>query len=72
MTLPDAVRALAEADLGAVAQRFTNAGFAVALPARGIMTIKSTAAQRASVVLSVGVHGDETRPIEVVAHVLDA
>ena len=72
MTLPDAVRALAEGDLGAVAQRFLDAGFAVTLPARGIMTIKSALAARASVVLSVGVHGDETGPIEVVAHVLDA
>lgn len=72
MTLPDAVRALAEGDLGAVAQRFLDAGFAVTLPARGIMTIKSALAARASVVLSVGVHGDETGPIEVVAHVLEA
>jgi succinylglutamate desuccinylase len=72
MALPEAVRALAEADLGGVAQRFTDAGFAVALPARGIMTIKSAGTPRASVVLSVGVHGDETGPIEVVAHVLDA
>lgn len=72
MALPEAVRALAEAELGDVAQRFIDAGFAVALPARGIMTIKSASAPRASVVLSVGVHGDETGPIEVLAHVLDA
>jgi succinylglutamate desuccinylase len=71
--LPHAVRALAEADFGAVAQRFTDAGFTVGLPAKGIMTIKREAAPgRASVVVSVGVHGDETGPIEVVAHVLDA
>src|SRR5688572_26820284 len=72
MALAEAVRALAEADLGAVAQRFLDAGYAVTLPARGIMAIKSAAGPRASVVLSVGVHGDETGPIEVVAHVLDA
>jgi len=71
--LPGAVRALAEADFGAVAQRFSAAGFAVALPVRGIMTVKSgAAAARASVLVSVGVHGDETGPIEVLAHVLDA
>lgn len=71
--LPDAVRALAEADFGAVAQRFTQAGFVVGQPARGILTIKSPAtAARASVLVSVGVHGDETGPIEVVAHALDA
>jgi succinylglutamate desuccinylase len=69
--LPDAVRALAEADFGAVAQRFSDAGFAVGQPAKGILSIKSGTA-RASVVVSVGVHGDETGPIEVVAHVLEA
>ncbi|MES2019047.1 MAG: succinylglutamate desuccinylase [Pseudomonadota bacterium] len=72
-TVPEAVRALAEADFGAVAQRFTDAGFAVGLPAKGIMTIKSLSdPARASVLVSVGVHGDETGPIEVVAHVLEA
>ena len=71
--LPDAVRALAEADFGAVAQRFTQAGFVVGQPARGILTIKSASGPaRASVLVSVGVHGDETGPIEVVAHALDA
>lgn len=75
--IPDTVRALAEADFGAVAQRFGGAGFTLAQPARGILSIKSGrieagAPRRASVVLSVGVHGDETGPIEVAAHVLDA
>ena len=69
--LPEAVRALAEADFGTVAQRFGDAGLAVALPARGILTVKG-AGERASVLLSVGVHGDETGPIEVVAHVIEA
>ncbi|HYE40757.1 MAG TPA: succinylglutamate desuccinylase [Ramlibacter sp.] len=68
------VRALAEADFGEVARRFGDAGLTVALPARGIMTVKAGAGQpgRASVLLSVGVHGDETGPIEMVAHVLEA
>jgi succinylglutamate desuccinylase len=76
--LPEAVRALAEADFGAVAQRFREAGFAVGLPARGIMTVKAAAGQarlgaaRASVLVSVGVHGDETGPIEMVAHAVEA
>ncbi|MES2316359.1 MAG: succinylglutamate desuccinylase [Pseudomonadota bacterium] len=71
--MPHAVRALAEADFGAVAQRFSDAGFTVGQPARGILTIKSgTGPARASVLVSVGVHGDETGPIEVVAHALDA
>ncbi|HZV66795.1 MAG TPA: succinylglutamate desuccinylase [Telluria sp.] len=71
-SLPDSVRALAEADFGAVARRFADAGFAVALPARGIMTIQSSlTAPRASVLVSVGVHGDETGPIEMLAQVID-
>jgi succinylglutamate desuccinylase len=72
--LPEAVRALAEADFGTLARRFRDAGLAVALPARGIMTVKggAAAATRPSVLLSVGVHGDETGPIEVVAHAIEA
>jgi succinylglutamate desuccinylase len=72
--LPEAVRALAEADFGTVAQRFGDAGFMVALPAPGILTVKAATPDpaRASVLLSVGVHGDETGPIELVAHAIEA
>jgi len=72
--IPEAVRALAEADFSAVAQRFTAAGFAVTQPADGILTIKAAHADaaRPAVLVSVGVHGDETGPIEVVAYLLDA
>lgn len=90
--LPEAVRALAEADFSAVAARLAAAGYAVAQPADGILTIKrpglaaaagaastpaaasatATAAARPAVLLSVGVHGDETGPIEMVAYLLDA
>ncbi len=67
------VRSLAEADFSALAKRFSDAGYAVALPAPGILKIKSTGAgKRASILLSVGVHGDETGPIELLSHVLDA
>jgi succinylglutamate desuccinylase len=69
--LPEAVRALAEADFSAVASRFSAAGFAVTQPADGMLTIKA-AGDRPSVLISVGVHGDETGPIEVVAYLLDA
>jgi succinylglutamate desuccinylase len=69
--LPEEVRALAEADFSAVASRFTAAGFAVTQPADGILTIKA-AGDRPSVLISVGVHGDETGPIEMVAYLLDA
>jgi succinylglutamate desuccinylase len=72
--LPEAVRALAEADFGTVARRFLDAGFTVATPARGILSVKSGVpdAARASVLVSVGVHGDETGPIEMVAHAVEA
>ncbi|HEU4373061.1 MAG TPA: succinylglutamate desuccinylase [Telluria sp.] len=72
-TVSTAVRQLAGADFSALAQRFSDAGFSVALPAPGIVTIKAPpGASRASVLVSVGVHGDETGPIEVLAQVLDA
>jgi succinylglutamate desuccinylase len=72
--LPEAVRALAEADFGAVAQRFRDAGFVVGLPASGILTVRAATpdADRPSVLVSVGVHGDETGPIEMVAYLVDA
>lgn len=79
--LAESVRALAEADFGAVAGRFAEAGFTVAQPAPGILQLRAgetlRAGQprdmgRASVIVSVGVHGDETGPIEMLAHLLDA
>jgi succinylglutamate desuccinylase len=73
-SLPPAVRALAEADFSAVARSFEQAGYAVRQPADGILTIRRAAAgaERPAVLLSVGVHGDETGPIELVAYLLDA
>ncbi|TQK06755.1 succinylglutamate desuccinylase [Herbaspirillum sp. SJZ107] len=73
-TLPEAVRALARADFGEVAARFQQAGFRVGLPAKGILSVKSAVLDptRPSVLLSVGVHGDETGPIEMAAHALNA
>jgi len=69
-----AVQALADADFSAVASAFVAAGFAVAQPAQGILQVKARpaagAAARPSVLLSVGVHGDETGPIEVLAQLL--
>jgi succinylglutamate desuccinylase len=78
-----AVRALAEADFSAVAARFEAAGCSVALPGPGMLQVRlqerlqaglPAAAKAAppAVLLSVGVHGDETGPIEVLAHLLDA
>jgi len=70
--LPAAVRALAEADFSAVARSFTAAGFTVAEPADGILTIQRGGGSRPAVLVSVGVHGDETGPIELTAFLLDA
>lgn len=68
----DTVAALAEADFSEIADRFANAGFAVRLPAKGIMQITSAApdAKRLRLLLSVGVHGDETAPIEMLGKLL--
>lgn len=66
------MRALAEADFSAVAGSFAQAGFTVAEPADGILTIRRPGAMRPAVLLSVGVHGDETGPIELTAYLLDA
>jgi succinylglutamate desuccinylase len=72
--LPASVRALARADFDEVAGRFRAAGFVVGLPAKGVLTVTAAVRPpgRASVLLSVGVHGDETGPIEMVAHAIEA
>ncbi len=69
----DAVRALAEADFSGIADRLSNAGVAVRLPARGIMQITAppVTAQRLSLLISVGIHGDETAPIDMLALLLN-
>jgi succinylglutamate desuccinylase len=73
-TVSDKVRALAEADFTHAADSFANAGFKVRLPARGILQVTSAShmLRRPRLLLSVGVHGDETAPIEMLAHLLDA
>jgi succinylglutamate desuccinylase len=73
-TLPKEIRALAEGDFGEVAARFAAAGFTVGQPAKGVLTVKAAApmAERPAVLLSVGVHGDETGPIEMVAYAIEA
>ena len=74
--LAPAVRQLAAGDFSALARRFEQAGFGVSLPAAGIATITArqgtAGAARASVLVSVGVHGDETGPIDMLAQLLDA
>ena len=68
------VQALAEADFSEVADSFANAGYQVRLPVKGILQIAlpNPARRRLRLLLSVGVHGDETAPIEMLAHLLHA
>jgi succinylglutamate desuccinylase len=68
-----AARALAAADVAPFADSFANAGFSVRVPARGILQLSwpGRLLRRARLLLSVGVHGDETAPIELLASVLD-
>jgi len=72
--LPKEIRALAQADFGEVAARFSAAGFIVGQPAKGVLTVKAASPrpERPAVLLSVGVHGDETGPIEMVAYAIEA
>lgn len=63
---------LVNADLGALADDFANAGYQVRIPAPGIAQIHAPAGPvpRRRLLLSVGIHGDETAPIEIVACLL--
>ena len=72
--LTDSVRDVAAGDFTDIADRFSAAGFGVRLPARGILQIRASghAPKRMSLLLSVGVHGDETAPIEMLAQLLAA
>jgi succinylglutamate desuccinylase len=66
------LQAVATGDLARYAACFQNAGFSASLPARGVLRIISTAqAPRPRLLLSVGVHGDETAPIELLAGLLE-
>lgn len=67
-----AARALAQADFAHLADSFANAGFAVRVPARGILQLTAPGQflRRPRLLLSVGIHGDETAPIELLAHLL--
>ncbi len=70
-------KALAQADFSPIATYFSNAGFIVKLPADGILQIYQSSSyvgfsSPAQVLISIGIHGDETGPIELLAHNLHA
>lgn len=67
-----AVRALAQADVTDIADSFSNAGWSVQIPARGILLLTSPTQlpHRPRLLLSVGIHGDETAPIELLGLLL--
>jgi succinylglutamate desuccinylase len=69
----DSVRQLAAADFSSLADAFSNAGYHVRLPASGMIQITSALppASQVSLLVSVGIHGDETGPIEMLAQLLD-
>ncbi|HEX7635579.1 MAG TPA: succinylglutamate desuccinylase [Noviherbaspirillum sp.] len=71
--IPACVRALAAADFTHIAGSFANAGCTVRLPAHGILQLspQERLSQRARLLLSVGIHGDETAPVEMLAHLLN-
>jgi succinylglutamate desuccinylase len=70
--LPPAVQALAAGDLERFAAAFRAAGWRVRTPQRGILQLcQSGSGARLKVLVSVGVHGDETAPIEILAQMLD-
>ncbi|MBC7574167.1 MAG: succinylglutamate desuccinylase/aspartoacylase family protein, partial [Herminiimonas sp.] len=64
--------ALAAGDFTQMAQRFAQGGLQAALPAPGMLRLTPAAAAPLRLLISVGVHGNETAPIEMMAAVLDA
>lgn len=72
------VQALAAGDVSAMAESFDHAGFAVRLPGPGMLQLcrpapasaSAAASARMRLLLSVGMHGDETAPIEIVGRLL--
>jgi len=65
--------AFARGEFSSLAQAFGQAGFNVVEPLAGVLQICSAlpSSERMRLLISVGVHGDETAPIEIMALLLD-
>lgn len=64
--------AFAKGDFSSLANSFLQAGFTVHQPCAGVMQIcVGPPTERMRLLISVGVHGDETAPIEMMAELLD-
>lgn len=72
-SLPAIVQSVAGGDFAGLADRFAQAGCRVAIPARGVLHARPAGPDSPTrLLLSVGIHGDETAPIEMLAHLLEA
>lgn len=68
------VTEFAQGDFSSWANSFAQAGFLVQQPYAGVMQIRAAESdpERIKLVISVGVHGDETAPIEMMSLLLEA
>lgn len=69
--MSDLLQALAAGDFADLAMRLTQAGLKSSLPAPGMLRVDSPAPSAMRLLLSVGVHGNETGPIDMLAQVLE-
>ncbi|MBC7513894.1 MAG: succinylglutamate desuccinylase [Herminiimonas sp.] len=71
MPLPDAdLQALAAGDFTDLAHRFAKGGLWVSLPGTGMLQLQAPRPDATRLLISVGVHGNETAPIAMLASVL--
>lgn len=67
----DALHAFAAGEFDRLAERLARAGLRVLRPQPGILRLESGVPGRARLLLSAGIHGDETAPIEILAGLMD-